>query len=36
MVNYLYDLKRLDKHRQLLAKGEWPASGDVQDLYFND
>ncbi len=36
MVNYLYDLKRLDKHRQLLAKGEWPASGDVQDLYFSD
>ena len=36
MVNYLYDLKRLDKHRQLLAKGEWPASSEVQDLFFSD
>lgn len=34
MVNYLYDLKRLNKHRLLLAKGEWPSSGEVQDLYF--
>jgi malonyl-CoA decarboxylase len=34
MVNYLYDLKRLDKHRQMLANGEAPASSDVQDLYF--
>ena len=34
MVNYLYDLKRLDKHRQMLANGQAPASSDVQDLYF--
>jgi malonyl-CoA decarboxylase len=34
MVNYLYDLKRLDKHRQMLDKGEVPASSDVEDLYF--
>jgi malonyl-CoA decarboxylase len=34
MVNYLYDLKRLDKHRQLLDKGIAPASGDVEDMYF--
>jgi malonyl-CoA decarboxylase len=34
MVNYLYDLKRLDKHRQLLEKGIAPASGDVEDMYF--
>jgi len=34
MVNYLYDLKRLDKHRQLLEKGVAPASGDVEDMYF--
>jgi len=32
MVNYLYDLKRLDKHRGMLAKGEIPASAAVQDL----
>jgi malonyl-CoA decarboxylase len=24
MVNYLYDLKRLDKHRALLAQGKLP------------
>ncbi|WP_310610109.1 malonyl-CoA decarboxylase [Limnohabitans sp.] len=34
MVNYLYDLKRLDKHRQMLEKGVAPASSDVQDMYF--
>jgi malonyl-CoA decarboxylase len=33
MVNYLYDLKRLDKHRQMLDKGLVPASGDVEALY---
>ena len=33
MVNYLYDLKRLDKHRALLAQGEIPVSGDIDDLY---
>jgi malonyl-CoA decarboxylase len=34
MVNYLYDLKRLDKHRQMLDKGIAPASGDVENMYF--
>ena len=34
MVNYLYDLKRLDKHRTLLAQGEIPISGAIEDLYF--
>jgi malonyl-CoA decarboxylase len=34
MVNYLYDLKRLDKHRHMLDSGETPASSDVQSLYF--
>ena len=33
MVNYLYDLKRLDKHRSLLAQGKIPVSGDIEDLY---
>lgn len=33
MVNYLYDLKRLDKHRGLLAQGKVPVSGDIEDLY---
>ncbi|MBP7453131.1 MAG: malonyl-CoA decarboxylase [Ottowia sp.] len=32
MVNYLYDLKRLDKHRALLARGKIPVSGTVQSL----
>jgi malonyl-CoA decarboxylase len=34
MVNYLYDLKRLDKHRELLAQGRIPVSPDVKDLFF--
>ena len=33
MVNYLYDLKRLDKHRALLADGRIPVSGAIEDLY---
>ncbi|HYW58056.1 MAG TPA: malonyl-CoA decarboxylase [Polaromonas sp.] len=33
MVNYLYDLKKLDKHRGLLAQGKVPVSGDIEDLY---
>jgi malonyl-CoA decarboxylase len=33
MVNYLYDLKRLDKHRAMLSQGEIPISGAVEDLY---
>ena len=32
MVNYLYDLRRLDKHRALLAQGRVPISGDIEDL----
>jgi len=32
MVNYLYDLKRLDKHRALLAQGKVPISGDIENL----
>ncbi|RYY81533.1 MAG: malonyl-CoA decarboxylase, partial [Comamonadaceae bacterium] len=33
MVNYVYDLKRLDKHRALLAQGRVPVSGDVEGLF---
>ena len=33
MVNYLYDLNRLDKHRSQFAKGKIPVSGEVEDLY---
>jgi malonyl-CoA decarboxylase len=33
MVNYLYDLKRLDRHRALLSQGEIPISGAIKDLY---
>ena len=32
MVNYLYDLKRLDKHRGLLAQGKIPVAGGIEDL----
>jgi malonyl-CoA decarboxylase len=34
MVNYLYDLKRLDKHRMWLSQGQIPISGAIEDLYF--
>lgn len=33
MVNYLYGLKRLDKHRALLERGKMPVSGSIEDLY---
>jgi malonyl-CoA decarboxylase len=33
MVNYLYDLKRLDKHRTLLSQGEIPVASAIEDLY---
>jgi len=33
MVNYLYDLKRLDKHLALLAQGKVPVATAIQDLY---
>ncbi|MEO5659017.1 MAG: malonyl-CoA decarboxylase [Polaromonas sp.] len=35
MVNYLYDLKRLDKHREMLALGRIPVSGTVHHLFDN-
>lgn len=33
MVNYQYDLKRLDKYRDQLAQGKIPVSSKVQALY---
>ena len=33
MVNYLYDLRKLDRHRMLLAKGKIPVSPDVESLF---
>ena len=33
MVNYLYDPKRLDKHRAMLSQGQIPISGAIEDLY---
>ncbi|MEP6964490.1 MAG: malonyl-CoA decarboxylase family protein, partial [Polaromonas sp.] len=33
MVNYLYDLNRLDRHRAMLAEGKIPVSGGIRDLY---
>ena len=33
MVNYLYDLKRLDRHRAQLSQGEIPMAAAVEDLY---
>jgi malonyl-CoA decarboxylase len=33
MVNYLYDLKRLDKHRTQLSQGQIPISSAVGELY---
>lgn len=32
MVNYLYDLKRIDKHRSQLAQGRPPLSGEIDSL----
>ena len=32
MVNYLYDLKRIDKHRALLADGRVAASKEIESL----
>ena len=32
MVNYLYDLKRIDKHRSGLAQGKVPVSGEIDSL----
>ncbi|HET6827266.1 MAG TPA: malonyl-CoA decarboxylase [Ramlibacter sp.] len=33
MVNYLYDPRRLDRHRTLLSQGQVPISGAIEDLY---
>ncbi len=33
MVNYLYDLKRLEKHRARLAQGKIPTAAAIEDLY---
>ena len=33
MVNYLYDLRRLDKHRAWLAQGKIPVANYIEDLY---
>ena len=33
MVNYLYDLRKLDRHRMLLAKGKITVSSDVESLF---
>ncbi len=32
MVNYLYDLRRLDKHRQMTVLGKIPLSSDIERL----
>ena len=32
MVNYLYDLKRLDRHRAQLAQGKIPVSAEIDSL----
>jgi malonyl-CoA decarboxylase len=34
MVNYLYDLKRLDRHRSQLAQGKIPLSSEIEDMQF--
>jgi malonyl-CoA decarboxylase len=34
MVNYLYDLKRLDKHRELLARGKVAVSSGIDGFFF--
>lgn len=34
MVNYLYDPKRLDRNRSMLARGQVPISRAIEGLYF--
>jgi malonyl-CoA decarboxylase len=34
MVNYLYDLRRLDKHRLMVAQGKVAVSAEIEHLYF--
>jgi malonyl-CoA decarboxylase len=33
MVNYLYDPRKLDKHRTMLSQGEIPIASAIEDLY---
>ena len=33
MVNYLYDLKRLDRHRALMGLGKIPVSASIEALF---
>ena len=33
MVNYLYDLKRIDKNHALLAQGKIPTSNNIEALF---
>lgn len=33
MVNYLYDLKRLDRHRAMMVQGKIPVSASVEELF---
>lgn len=33
MVNYLYDLKRLERHRVMMAQGKVPVSASVEDYF---
>ena len=35
MVNYLYDLKRLDQHREMLAQGRIPVASSISALGFS-
>jgi malonyl-CoA decarboxylase len=34
MVNYLYDLRKIDRHRQGLSQGKVPVSDSIEQLYF--
>ena len=34
IVNYLYDVKRLDKHRELLSQGKIPVAPAISELFF--
>lgn len=34
MVNYLYDLKRLDRHCEMLAQGKIPVASSISALSF--
>jgi malonyl-CoA decarboxylase len=34
MVNYLYDLRKIERHRHGLSQGKVPVSDSVEQLYF--